>query len=446
MFDDNGKADIALDGLVWLANHIEISSASQDTFITLIKGLTEVPAPSLMDEEKIKDVPWKAIFEILCSPYIGEKDYNADELERAMWICKGMGITPSFESPTCQRFLEDLLKSDDRSTSGMACFVTYKRRDKGEAAVWIGIAFEQTNESICQIGYNYLHFMLLSAKKEWPNMGTWERADLAKSMAKAWSIPSVAIRDGSSSTILPIHSIELVLDLAIPRDGKNIIDACYFAAIQPSENRNYRDRRWMDDLCGVLRMLMQHLILQISHNCGTFSDFTKELALFSWFMDSKQLDLVEEKDNFICVMLNKFTEKKQDEREKYLTFFVEDLDAFVRSILRFDLDESTNLNGLAQIRDRCLAWIVSWHCPDDVQFQALIHPNFNERNTTIEQGVIHLFDFHPLSQNIVDSDARMTLLRALLLDGPENTRTKALHCFYWYVWRSSNSEKVIIHS
>ncbi|PVF92403.1 hypothetical protein CPB86DRAFT_877905 [Serendipita vermifera] len=100
IFDGKEKGPIALDGLLWLANHVEISSSSQDAFIALIEGLTEVPAQSLMDEKRIEDVPWKAIFEMLCSPYIGKKEYDADELEMAMWICKGMGIIPHFESRT----------------------------------------------------------------------------------------------------------------------------------------------------------------------------------------------------------------------------------------------------------------------------------------------------------------------------------------------------------
>ncbi|PVF97759.1 hypothetical protein CPB86DRAFT_734365, partial [Serendipita vermifera] len=62
------KDTVALDGLVWLANHVEISPASRDTWVTLIKRLTEVPASLLIDEEKIKDAPWKAIFEMLCTP------------------------------------------------------------------------------------------------------------------------------------------------------------------------------------------------------------------------------------------------------------------------------------------------------------------------------------------------------------------------------------------
>ncbi|PVG03068.1 hypothetical protein CPB86DRAFT_811181 [Serendipita vermifera] len=130
MLDGKGKDVIGLDGLVWLANHVDISLASQGTFTTLIKGLAAVPASLLIDEEKLKDAPWKAIFETLCSPYIGKKKYKAGELERAMWICKGMGIVPYFESSTYQRFLEDLRNSGDQSIMGMAYFASHKQKDR----------------------------------------------------------------------------------------------------------------------------------------------------------------------------------------------------------------------------------------------------------------------------------------------------------------------------
>ncbi|CAG8771876.1 4521_t:CDS:2, partial [Acaulospora colombiana] len=57
------KSAITLDGLLWLANHTEISPSSRDALIILIKELTEVPALTLMDEAKMKEAPWKAIFE-----------------------------------------------------------------------------------------------------------------------------------------------------------------------------------------------------------------------------------------------------------------------------------------------------------------------------------------------------------------------------------------------
>ncbi|PVF96429.1 hypothetical protein CPB86DRAFT_816424 [Serendipita vermifera] len=97
----------------------------------------------------------------------------------------------------------------------------------------------------------------------------------------------------------------------------------------------------------------------------------------------------------------------------------------------------TNLSALEQVRDPCIAWIASSHCPvNGVQFQAFIHPNFGEWNTTIERALIHVFD-----TPFVDSDARITFLRALILDGPSNARIAALNLFRWKNWRSSDSEK-----
>ncbi|PVF97761.1 hypothetical protein CPB86DRAFT_759745 [Serendipita vermifera] len=471
LFYRKGKDTIVLDGILWLANHVEISSASRDAWIILIKGLTEAPPSLLIDEEKIKDAPWKAIFEMLCSPYIDRDASSGDELERAMWICKGMGIIPYLNSYTCQQFLQILRYSRDRSISGMAYFTSRKQVNRLAPYLdrmgWIDLAFEHTNESISQIGYNYLHFMLLNMKKEWPHMTTWQRTELVKSMTRAWAIPSTAIRDGSSSISLPTHSIESILDFIIPRVDVNTIDARYVAALRPSGDNWHR--QWNEAFCPILRVMIQHLILQISHKYDSSSDCTHELELFSQFMEAKQLDLAEEKDNFIWIILNKVRNDSSPDMDRIRQVLYEGLcsrlfglastdlflalDAFVtrqspdlrlysKAILFIE-----NLSyyvrdsaRLAQVRDPCIAWIASWRCPDDVQFPALIRPNFSEWNATIEQAFIHAFN--PDSpQIIVDSAARISFLRALILDGPSNAGIKALHRLSEYERWSSDNEK-----
>ncbi|PVF90815.1 hypothetical protein CPB86DRAFT_559424, partial [Serendipita vermifera] len=347
---------------------------------------------------------------------------------------------------------------------------------EADAATQIHRAFEHTTQSISQIGYNYLHFMLLNAKKEWPDMATLERAILATSMADAWTIPSAVIQDGSSSIFLPTHSILLILDLFIPGPEVDTIDTRYLAAIQPSEDPDW-DRQWNDALCRVLRMTTQHLILQILHKYDSLSDFTKELKIFSSLMGSTRLNLDEEQDNFIRSMLNKSTGKTDAEQNRIDNVLCEGLysrpfevvwvdfilamDEFVARLnpdefhfysksiqlidtlekFHIDLDANANLNALVQVRDPCLAWITAWHCPVDVQFQAFIHPNSIEWNPTIEQELIHVFRYYPGTQAIVDSDARITFLRALLLDGPSNARISALNLFRWVDWLSSDDKR-----
>ncbi|PVF97746.1 hypothetical protein CPB86DRAFT_413539 [Serendipita vermifera] len=475
-FYGKGKDPIALDGLVWLANRVEISPASRDTWIILIKGLTEVPTSLLIDEEKIKDVPWKAIFEMLCSLYIGKREYSADELERAMWICKGMGIIPYLNSPTCRRFLRDLRQSEGRSTPGMVYFASCTQDNRYEYHLkyreWIGLAFEYTKESISQIGYHYLHFMLLNAKNAWSYMEIWQRTRLVTSMTRAWAIPSIAIREGSSSVSLPTHSIELILDFIIPRVDVNTIDARYIAASRSSDG--YWDEAWNEALCLVLQVMTQHLILQISHKFDSLSDFTHELKLFSRFMDAKRPDLVKEKDNFIWIMLNKVRDDISFDMDRICDALCEGLysrpfrlawadlflalDAFVtrrsphlhlysktiRFIeywLRFSGYDGDNVT-LAQVRDPCIAWIISWYCPNDIQFQALIHPNFSEWSPIMEQAFIRIFiPRSPIERTILDSDARISFLRALILDGPSNARIEALVSLSQYMWWSFFDEK-----
>ncbi|PVF90769.1 hypothetical protein CPB86DRAFT_573242, partial [Serendipita vermifera] len=286
---------------------------------------------------------------------------------------------------------------------------------------------------------------------------------------------SAVIRDSSSSITLPTHSLQLILNLVIPGAEVDTIDTRYLAAIQPSEWPDW-NRLWNDALCRVLRMVTQHLTLQISRKYDSLSNFTKELKILSSLMDSKQLNLVEEKDNFIRLMLNKSTGKNDDEQNRMgdvlcgglysrpfevvwddlilaMDGFLTRLDPqsyhfYSKSIwlvdslrqFRIDLHANAKSNALAQVRDPCLAWIASWHCPVDVQFQVFIDPNFLEWNATMEQELIHVFEYYPASP-IVDSDARIRFLRALILDGPSNACIAALNLFHRGDWLSSDDEK-----
>ncbi|PVF97754.1 hypothetical protein CPB86DRAFT_734344, partial [Serendipita vermifera] len=230
------RGSVALDGLVWLANHIEVSSTSTDGFITLLKGLAEVPAESLIDDEKIKEAPWKTIFEMLWAPYIGKKKYSPDELERVRWICQGMSIIPRFESPICQRSLEDLLKSSDQSMIS-AAFLAYYKQYSGLRLRMAQLgsmdtmckALLHTGKSTPYIGENYLYFILLRAQKDWSNLALGGRIRVVESMAKAWTIPSLDIRNGSPSIIIPVDLIQFILDFVIPRVEVNTFEARFLA-------------------------------------------------------------------------------------------------------------------------------------------------------------------------------------------------------------------------
>ncbi|PVG03066.1 hypothetical protein CPB86DRAFT_869979 [Serendipita vermifera] len=478
IFDGKGKDDIALDGLLWLSTHIETSSASRDIFVTLIKGFTNVPASLLMDERKIKDAPWSAVFEMLCTPYIGKNEYDSDELERATWICKGMSIIPSFESQTFERFLGQLRNSKDGLMVGIASFAGYKQMD-GHTLPWqrreqIATALKWTNKSISRIGYNYLHFMLLNAKKEWPNMSRSERAGLLESMARAWTIPSYVIRNGSSPLVLPTESIELILDLAIPRVKVDTIEARYLAATRPTRDQEW-NRRWGNALYRVLPLMTQQLSIQISHKFDSFSDFTKELELFSSLMGAMPLWLLEEKHNFIWVVLNKY--KRNEDLDRIanvlcwglyskpfelawvdltlaLDHFITQLSPyhhvyirairFIGNLLDFRryIDESIGFDALSQVRDPCIAWIMSRHCPPDTQIETLIHPNFGSWNEVIEHEITLLIRYDvACPQNPARSDTQITFLRAIILDGPSNTRTTVLRGLNRVEWRLSHDEK-----
>ncbi|CAG8452991.1 9392_t:CDS:2 [Acaulospora colombiana] len=434
-----GKDAIAIDGILWLANNIEISPPATSSFIALLKDLSEVPALTLMDEEKLKDAPWDTIFEMLCSPYIGKKEYGVDELERAKWICKGMAImTPYLESPLFRRFLGGLLELNDRSLTSMAYFA-YSKLPGNRRSIGIDTAFEHTSGVVSQIGYNYLYFMLLDAKEVSSSSSMPHRTRLVKSMANAWAVPSTAIRNGSPSDVIPVDLIDLILNFVIPRVEVDTFEARYLAATQPF------GRRWSDAIHSLLRMMAQQLIAQISYKFDSSSGYTKELELLSFIMESRREDLIEEKDDFVWVLVDKSPEAHGYDRflsigddlcrgmyckaftsawvdlvlalDDFVTrlppssfHFYSKTVHFIKYFIKYPTPfDRSNSRTLAQVRDSCLAWIISWRCPSDVQFQGLIHPEFGNWNDTIEREVNNLFKMDLLElDDDVKSDARIS--------------------------------------
>ncbi|CAG8678032.1 9426_t:CDS:2, partial [Acaulospora colombiana] len=465
------KGAITLDGLLWLANHTEISPTSRDALIILIKELTEVPALSLMDEAKMKEAPWKAIFETLCTPYIGRDEFDGAELEMARWICKGMGIVPAFLSPTCYRFREVLCVSNDPAVWSVAYFATYQQRN-GPSLHGMIVAFELTNESI---GYNYLHFMLLNAKKEWPDMETWQRKQFLWSMARAWSIPSAVIRDGSSSIIIPVHCIELILDFAFPHVDSGIFEARFQTAAWADGTGEVAE--WATVVPKLLQMMAQQLIVQISDRSSSLADYNKELELFSSITGIKRLNMTQEMDDFMWIMVTKGAGRGYSETlrvcevlwkglgsrstapawvglipalDGFVTRLPQDSFHFYPNVIRF-IDQLLSFSPgkdyfewetLTPIQDPCIVWMVSWECPTDTQFHGLSHPNFGSWNDIMQNETIRLFEppFYT-QQTIVDSAARIDFLRAIILGGPSNVCTAVFNQLLRYGWDGDNSDK-----
>ncbi|PVG03049.1 hypothetical protein CPB86DRAFT_793958 [Serendipita vermifera] len=476
-----GKADVALDGLGWLANNIEISPASIDAFIILLKELSGASALSLMDNEKMKEAPWEQIFELLSAPYIGKREYTFYELERARWICKGMGIIPqSFLSPACTEFLRDLRNSNDRSISGLAYHASYRQYTDRNPRDWHRLtlmtrAFQRASDSIPQIGDNYFHFVLLTAREEWPNLDVYTRIELVKSMVDVWSISSAVIRDGSSSTALSARYVHFILDFVVPSVNINTFEARYIAALYSGES--YWDDQWNNTLQQLLRVMTQQLLAQISHKISFSFDYTKDLELFSSIVGLKQVSLDEEKDDFIWVMIDKLTERDESrELEKISSIllkglrcrptlpgwvdlilalddflarlpptsshFYSKISLFVQKFVKEIVGDRFSWNELARVRDPCIAWILSWRCPFDIQFEALVNPNFSSWNDMVEHEITGLFhaDFL-ISGNMVDSNARISFFRAIMLDGPSNPRTSALRELPYFFWFDIDDSK-----
>ncbi|PVG03063.1 hypothetical protein CPB86DRAFT_779957 [Serendipita vermifera] len=475
-----GRDAVTLDGLSWLATHIEILPVSTDIFIALLKELTKVPAQSLMDTGRTGHGPaWEAVFEILCTPYISNKEHSADELERARWICKGLGIIPQgLQQRTFQKFLEGLHKSVDPSISSLAYFASYKQYpDRGSCSrdrlTMMGEALGYTGKAVSQIGANYLHFMLLNLEKQWPYLDIYQRTFLVHRIAHAWNISSAMIRDGSSSVVVPVHLMQIIHDLvAVPIDGNVSV------AQSPPERHQMQVNQWNEAYDRLFRAMEQQLISQISRKFRFLSDEMKELKLLSLLGRSKPLGN-REKDALIWDMITKHRE--YDEPHEFQKIcdilcmglrcdytipawigLVPALDDFlarlpphsfhfysevIHFIHRFvevsiGVRDSFRFKALMGVRDPCLAWIISWQCPSDFQFHALIKPNVDGWNRAVEHEITNLlYAYSGRRHTIVDSDSRIAFFRAILLDNPSNAHTRILEILTRCEWRSSDAKK-----
>ncbi|CAG8453009.1 9393_t:CDS:2 [Acaulospora colombiana] len=475
----DGRDAVTLDGLGWLANNTEISPTATNIFIALLKELAEVPAKSLMKPEWIDDGPWEAVFEMLCAPYIGKKEYSTDEVERAKWICKGLGIIPqALQQRTFQRFLKDWRESDDHSISSLAYFASYRQYPdrssyRQDRSTMMGTALGYTKEVIHQIGDNYFHFMLLNAEKQWPYLNIYQRTSLVHQIAHAWEISSVMIRDGSSSVSIPVYLMEIVHDLL----GVGVsVDDDASRTHYPPENPHMQVKQWNGAHNRLLRAMQQQLISQISRRFKSLSDITKELEILSTIGRLKPLG-DREKDDLIWSMITKHTE--DDEFHEFqricdilckglrcrhtvpawvglvpaLDDFLDRLHPhsfyFYSKVIRFihhfvgvyvGVYDSSKFNVLMQVRDPCLAWIVSWQCPSDFQFQALINPNVRSWNDTIVHEIVDLLYAHSGRRHtIVESDSRVAFCRAIILESSSSARTKVLEGLARYEWRSNDT-------
>lgn len=326
-------------------------------------------------------------------------------------------------------------------------------------------AFNYTCESISYIGENYLRFMLLTT---WANLTESGCIDLAMSMANAWTISSTVIQEGSPSIVIPVDFMEYILDFVFPRVETEELGARYLAAM-PED-----DRQWNYAIDQLLQMMTQQLIVQISHEIASSFDFTKELELLSSIMGLERPNFVEEKDNFIwAIIINDATSKYGFSelcdvlcmglycRPFHLPTSIHlilDLDGYVARLppcshhfyskaiasirkisTSFDYSgEGISLNALAQVRDPYIAWIVSWRCPSDVQFQGLLHPEFGGWNDIIEDRFGNLIH---IDHTVIESDARVAFLRSIILDRPSNIRITVREGLEWYKPSSSNQEK-----
>jgi hypothetical protein len=482
---------VGLDGLIWLANNTEVSSSSRDLFIILLRQLTEIPALTLTGNEKIKGAPWKAIFEFLCTPYIGKIEYSTDDLEKARLICKGIGIFPAdSNSPTYDRFFESLQKVEDPSISGSAYFAELKYpRDLGYYLLGrTAQAFERIFSSIFQLGYNYFHFILLNTREEWSTLSyelsPTDFSNLLDVLAKGCSAPSPIIGDEEATPLIPVYLVESILDFVVPLGIEDDLQENLIANRYTALHNQWIDTTHGDALLRLHRRVQQQLIATIERSHYPLSDESEALELLLSIGGTERLAVDgKEKDRFISILVRTYTGVGFLDQRKIVEFLSRGLccrkshegvdlalalDGYLSRLtpgstqvnsdnishiiedLSFQVDtlDISSYNALMQIQHPCIAWTLSLQFPADSQFEALNNPNFRRWDSALQNEfaeTLYRYLSSPFRYSeFADSKVRMDVLRSTLLDGPCTIRDSVLKGLEQGGWLGVNQEKVRI--
>jgi hypothetical protein len=359
-----------------------------------------------------------------------------------------------------------------------------------------------------QIGDNYFHFILQSTWTHWPrsNQVNEDRARLFDLLVNAYSALSSTVNDEKVTHISPAYLVEYILKFIVCIVRNEDVEQDEIARHYVRMHHDFGSLSFSDqsmkqqDYSGLMRLhrsIQQQLIRSIERSSFFSITDSQELKLLCSIVGSGLLAMKgEEKDKFITTLtrahrnegdISEITRIIGEELRKgaisdawigvaltliddYLSRLTPRLspDAYLGVIrcvqdLSFQdnrrFDVSSHDVALMQIQDPCIAWIASWYSPTDLQFEALTNPGFSRWDVTVQWKFAWMCYedlsgegyFSPAEEwqrsrrhQFADSQARMTVIRAILLDGPSEVQQRLLDGLNKCDWANVEEEKVRI--
>jgi hypothetical protein len=471
--------ETAMKSLIWLASSIEVTPASRELFLVLIKEVIQLPGEFLLREEKINQAPWESIFTEICTPYFGKTnidEYTEEEGKIARDICKAFSmISNRINTLSLSTFFRSITSMDE-SMQAVYYLILYRHIDGVPLRLWSALDYDP----IASLGDSHFHFLLLNIQQEWHNLqhSWWSILD---NLIKLFPDPPDG---GGDSYAIPINSLLIILDIVGRQDAgqsktsktaeeSTIIDR-YVSAVRQIKEGPYAI---LGDT--IHRTTQRHLLVHIStinlSLPSAINDLRALLELLSKVTSCRPLALLgQDRDEFIRIIttmdkkylgenLGNVTAMAQEALLNGLQYSYgtddEPVDRWTSLILAFDeyLDRRNmqlgedNLNVIsficrdpprrslytptASLRDSLLTikhsgialWLM-FYCPDDWQFEALVHPDFNKWDNWVVDSLYHVQSLRSIP---IYSDVNIGLLRAMIIDGPFYAQQKTIEWLEW---------------
>jgi hypothetical protein len=466
--------ETAMEGLIWLANSIEVTPTSRDLFLALIKEIIQLPGELLMREEKINQAPWESIFTELCTPYFGKTaidEYTEEEAKTARDICKAFSmISSGINTLSLSTFCRSIMNMGP-SMEAIYHLIQYRHLGNSPMSLWSAVQ----HGPLSLQGDNYFHFLLLNIQREWHNLPHWSEIFLCNLIRLYSDMPD----DGNDLYPIPMNSLLVILDIVGRQDmvqsrptkiaEENAIIDRYISVVR-------RMKDGLDAHSGdmihqtILRQLLVHISIINFSLPSAINDLKALLELLSRIISYRPLALLDRnRDKLIRILTTMEGRDLGGNLESIMTIAQEallqgfqynygtDEDPFDRwtcLILAFDEylergnvqsgDDHLNIISFicrdpprrslctprASIRDRLtrikhpsIALWLMHYCPDDWRFEALAHPDFSKWDN---QVVDSLHRVQVLRPNLRDSDLHIGLLRAMIIEGPFHIQQRGI--------------------
>ncbi|PVG04032.1 hypothetical protein CPB86DRAFT_868801 [Serendipita vermifera] len=325
-------------------------------------------------------------------------------------------------------------------------------------------AIEFACKSISSVEASYFHFILLEVQQAWPRLINQSRRSILRNLAHTCALPS---GDTWDVFTIPPRSLDVIFDL-ISRHYDNIPNVVrgdtpvdrYISSMRlmkEGKDKELGDR--------INRSIQQQLLVHIATMNLSLSsakdDFLGLLKQLSKIISCEPLALRDqERDKFIRILTSVYShevthEAKASVGEALLTGLqyshVKDdqpPNRFVGAIVATDECFSRNIGleryggiiecitsllskhgpytagaslreTLIHIKDPAISFWLTQYCPEDWEFEALVHPDFSKWNDDV--GVVLHF-ICTCRMNGIRSGLREAFLRTIVIDGPPSIR------------------------